>query len=76
MLDGEKGFLRSVAVANEGFDFLVWEFPQMRIHNSSRSLADEEASAFVDDKSVESSRSGGGALGDLGELVDAICFES
>jgi hypothetical protein len=48
----------------------IWEFPEMRVDDAGRSLANEVARVSLDDESEKTSRRGGSAAGNIWEQVD------
>ena len=46
-----------------------WELPKVCVHNSVRSLADEEFAVTLNHESNEPALGGGGAFAEVGELV-------
>ena len=62
--DGRFGDLIDVGFA---VDFNAWEFPKVRVDDSRRSLANENARVSVDDEGEETPRSGGSAAWEVWE---------
>jgi len=56
-------------------DFNVWEFPQMRIHNSGGTLLYDKFSSLFNDKRDKMPRRGGFALSKIRQFFHAVCLE-
>ena len=54
-------------------DFNVWEFPQMRIHNSGGTLLYDKFSSLFNDKRDKMPRRGGFALSKICLLYTSRC---
>jgi hypothetical protein len=57
-------------------NFNVWEFPQMRVHDSGRPPADKKSSVSLDDERDKSPRRCGFALAKIWQLFNLIFAES